>query len=372
MSSASVYSVGPAAGRPSSQIRCGASPCPNFTTRPAPDVPWIAHGCCSRHTRCDRNHTCTVCESWTEETWVGFDSWMTKRIQRSERDAAYRARKTKARRERSRSPRSDKPSGLPLERGRARTRRTAPAVTPAAAGSAVNTAIAGNAVNTAIAGNAVNPANAGDAGSPAIAVTSAVTSATASSTASAGKRSGGKSPTPEHRRRSPRKAVPSTRLRDESPPTKKPRGAAAPSRKKGGATKSGASEGSSGPTTRSSTRRTASAAAATSAVITAPAVTPAVAVSPSVGRTPTKAALKSYDAAQVGVASPIRDPLFPELEADPLGGDPYVDLFGEDSEGDDIPCGQQENMEKLFELAGRLSSQGHGLVEEDLLPPPQS
>ena len=105
-------------------------------------------------------------------------------------------------------------------------------------------------------------------------------------------------------------------------------------------------------------------------MITAPAVTPAVAVSPSVGRTPTKAALKSYDAAQVGVASPMRDPLFPELEADPLGGDPYVDLFGEDSEGDDIPCGQQENMEKLFELAGRLSSQGHGLVEEDLLPPP--
>ena len=153
MSSASVYSVGPAAGRPSSQIRCGASPCPNFTTRPAPDVPWIAHGCCSRHTRCDRKHTCTVCESWTEETWVGFDSWMTKRIQRSERDAAYRARKTKARRERSRSPRSDKPSGLPLERSRARTRRTAPAVTPAAAGSAVNTAIAGNAVNTATAVN---------------------------------------------------------------------------------------------------------------------------------------------------------------------------------------------------------------------------
>ena len=171
---------------------------------------------------------------------------MAKRIQRSERDAAYRARKTKARRERSRSLRSDKPSGLPLERGRARTRRTAPAVTPAAAGSAVNTAIAGNAVNTA---TAVNPAIAGDAvksasaGSPAIAVTSAVTSATAvtsttavsaSSTASAGKRSGGKSPTPEHRRRSPRKAVPSTRLRDESPPTKKPRGAADPSRKKGG------------------------------------------------------------------------------------------------------------------------------------------
>ena len=162
--------------------------------------------------------------------------------------------------------------------------------------------------------------------------------------------------------------MPSTRLRDESPPTKKSLGTAAPSRKKGGATKSGASEGSSGPTTRSSTRRTASAAAATSAVITAPAVSPAIAVSPSVGRTPTKAALKSYDAAQVGVASPMRDPLFPELEADPLGGDPYVDLFGEDSDGEHIPCGQQENMEKLFELAGRVG-QGHSLVEEDLFPP---
>ena len=46
-----------------------------------------------------------------------------------------------------------------------------------------------------------------------------------------------------------------------------------------------------------------------------------------------------------------------------------MDLFGEDSEGDDIPCGKQENMEKLFELAERLSSQGHGLEEEDPLAP---
>ena len=104
--------------------------------------------------------------------------------------------------------------------------------------------------------------------------------------------------------------------------------------------------------------------------MTASAVTPAVAPSPPVRRTPTKAALKSYDAALVRATSPVRDPLNPDLESDPLGGDPYVDLFGEDSEGDDIPCGQQENMEQLFKLAERLSSQGHGLEEEDLLAPP--
>ena len=45
-----------------------------------------------------------------------------------------------------------------------------------------------------------------------------------------------------------------------------------------------------------------------------------------------------------------------------------MDLFGEDSEGDDIPCGQQENIECLSQLAEQLGSQGHGW--EDLLPPP--
>ena len=162
--------------------------------------------------------------------------------------------------------------------------------------------------------------------------------------------------------------MPSSRYRNESPPAKKLRRAAAPSKKKGGATKSGASEGSLGPTTRSSTRRIASATATTSAVSTAPAVTLAVAPSPPVRRTATKAALKSYDAAQGRAASPVRDPLNPDLESDPLGGDPYVDLFGEDSEGDDIPCGQQENMECLSQLADQLGSQGHDW--EDLLPPP--
>ena len=122
MSSDSVYSMGPTAGRPTSQIRCGASPCPNFTTRPSSSEPWIAHGCCQRHTICDIRHTCAVCDSWSEEVWVGFDSWMAKRIRRSERDAANRARKAKACRERSRSPRQDEPLGPPADRGRASTR----------------------------------------------------------------------------------------------------------------------------------------------------------------------------------------------------------------------------------------------------------
>ena len=45
-----------------------------------------------------------------------------------------------------------------------------------------------------------------------------------------------------------------------------------------------------------------------------------------------------------------------------------MDLFG-DSDGDDIPCGQQQNMEHLLHLAEELGSQGHNL-EEDLLAPP--
>ena len=133
----------------------------------------------------------------------------------------------------------------------------------------------------------------------------------------------------------------------------------------GGGTKSGTSEGPLGPTTRSSAWR------ATSATATAPAVSsvPAGTSTPPVRRTPTKAALKSYDAALARPASPVRDPLNPDLEADPLGDDPLVDLFGEDSDGDDIPSGQQQNMERLLQLAEELGSQGHTL-EEDLLAPP--
>ena len=111
----------------------------------------------------------------------------------------------------------------------------------------------------------------------------------------------------------------------------------------------------------------------TPAVSSAPAVTTlsAVTSTPPVRRTPTKAALKSYDAALARPASPVRDPLNPDLKADSLGGDPYVDLFGEDSDGDDIPCGQQQNMERLLQLAEELGSQGHTLqLEKDLLAPP--
>ena len=81
------------------------------------------------------------------------------------------------------------------------------------------------------------------------------------------------------------------------------------------------------------------------AISTAPAVTTlsAVTSTPLIRRTPTNA-------------------------ADPLGGDPYVDLFGEDSDGDDIPCCQQQNMERLLQLAEELGSQGHTL--EDLLAHP--
>ena len=46
-----------------------------------------------------------------------------------------------------------------------------------------------------------------------------------------------------------------------------------------------------------------------------------------------------------------------------------MDLFVEDSDGDEIPCGQQQNMERLLQLAEELSSQGQTL-EEDLLVPP--
>ena len=149
MSSDSVHSVVPTAGRPTSQIRCGASPCPNFTTRPSSSEPWIAHGCCSRHTLCDRRHTCTVCDSWSEETWIGFDAWMKQRIKPSERDAANRVRKAKAPRERSRSPRSSEPSGQPSDHGRARTPRTA--TTTPIAGSPATAGSPASAGGTAIA-----------------------------------------------------------------------------------------------------------------------------------------------------------------------------------------------------------------------------
>ena len=120
----SEYSVGSGAGSVSSQIRCSHVPCGNFTTRPSALEPWTAHASCSRHTKCTRSRTCAICSCWPETTWFGFDNWMLRRKQRSQRDAANRARKPKARaRERSESPPTLSPAHS--ERGRARTRRTA-------------------------------------------------------------------------------------------------------------------------------------------------------------------------------------------------------------------------------------------------------
>ena len=115
----SEYSVGSGAGSVSSQIRCSHVPYGNFTTRPSALEPWTAHASCSKHTKC----TCAICSCWPETTWFGFDNWMLRRKQRSQRDAANGARKAKARaRERSESPPTLSPARF--ERGRARTRRT--------------------------------------------------------------------------------------------------------------------------------------------------------------------------------------------------------------------------------------------------------
>ena len=104
VSTMSDYSVGSGAGTVSSQIRCSREPCGNFTTRPLALEPWTAHASCSKHTKCTRSRTCEICSCWPETTWFGFDNWMPCRKQRSQRDAANRARKAKARaRERSES-----------------------------------------------------------------------------------------------------------------------------------------------------------------------------------------------------------------------------------------------------------------------------
>ena len=206
--SESVYSVGS-----SSQIRCGASPCPNFTTRLSSSEPCIAHGCSSRHTTCDRRHTCAVWESRLDDTWVGFDSWMAKRLKRSEKDAAKRARNAKACRERFCSPRPSEPS----------------AVSIASAGSTTSAGSTAITVSTAIVGNTASPGNTAILGNTTIAVTSTGGTAPAITTASAGSLvDRGRTSVPDQPRRSPHI------FGDESPRKKKPRKAAAPSKKKGG------------------------------------------------------------------------------------------------------------------------------------------
>ena len=81
-------------------------------------------------------------------------------------------------------------------------------------------------------------------------------------------------------------------------------------------------------------------------------------------KTPTKAALKSYDQSFA-----LRDPLMPHLEDDPLGGDPFDAYFGPDSGDDEIPCGQRDNLASMFDLAGRLETLAPAQVGELRAPP---
>ena len=148
----SEYIVGSGAGSVSSQIRCSHVPCGNFTTRPSALEPWTAHASCSRHTKCSRSRTYAICSCWPETTLFGFDNWMLRRKQRSQRDAANRARKAKARAcERSESPPTLSPAHS--ERGRARTRRTATTKsgTATAGPATAGTATAGTAVTATAA-----------------------------------------------------------------------------------------------------------------------------------------------------------------------------------------------------------------------------
>ena len=210
----SEYSVGSGAGSVSSQIRCSHVPCGNFTTRPSALEPWTAHASCSRHTKCSRSRTCAICSCWPETNWLGFDNWMLRRKQRSQRDAANRARKAKARaRERSESPPTLSPAHS--ERGRARTRRTATTKS--------GTATAGPAT----AGTAVT-ATAGTATTVSLSHSTTVASVLTRS-------SDGRSVTTL--RRSPRKRTPVSPPRDNSPKKKKTKPASSSttsSRKKGG------------------------------------------------------------------------------------------------------------------------------------------
>ena len=214
----SEYSVGSGAGSVSSQIRCSHVPCGNFTTRPSALEPWTAHASCSRHTKCTRSRTCAICSCWPETTWFGFDNWMLRRKQRSQRDAANRARKAKARaRERSESPPTLSPAHS--ERGRARTRRTATTKS--------GTATAGPATaGTATASTAVT-ATAGTATAVSLSHGTTVASVLTGSSEGRGVAT---------LRRSPRKRTPVSPSRDSSPKKKKTKSSSSTtsSRKKGG------------------------------------------------------------------------------------------------------------------------------------------
>ena len=221
VSTMSEYSVGSGAGSVSFQIPCSHVPCGNFTTRPSALEPLTAHASCSKHTKCTRSRTCAICSCWPETTWFGFDNWMLRRKQRSQRDAANRSRKAKARaRERSESPPTLSPARS--ERGRARTRRTgtATAVTSTVA------AVTSTAVESSH-GTIATSASAGSADGRGVAAV----------------------------RRSPSKRTPVPPSRDSSPKKKKTKSSSSSttsSRKKGGAVKASSKDlAPQGPATRS-------------------------------------------------------------------------------------------------------------------------
>ena len=126
-------------------------------------------------------------------------------------------------------------------------------------------------------------------------------------------------------RRSARKRTPVSPSKDTSPKKKKTKSSSVSttsSRKKGGAVKGLSKDlAPQGPVTRSGApRRSAMPSAAAG---TAPAASTVFLADTSGSqalkpKTPTKAALKSYDSSFV-----LRDPLMPHLEDDPLGGDPF-------------------------------------------------
>ena len=49
-------SVGWDANSAPPQIRCGAVPSPNFTTRPSSDEPWTTQACCAKYTVCSEGN----------------------------------------------------------------------------------------------------------------------------------------------------------------------------------------------------------------------------------------------------------------------------------------------------------------------------
>ena len=153
-----------------------------------------------------------------------------------------------------------------------------------------------------------------------------------------------------------------------------------PAGRRGGADKASSKDLSQGPATRSgASRKKPSAAAGTAPADTATAGTatagtatagtaPTASTSASTSesqalrpKTPTKAALKSYDHSFT-----LRDPLMPHLEDDPLGGDPF-DAF--DSGDEEIPCGQRDNLAAMFDLAGTLETPVPAQVGEPRAPP---